>query len=139
MNTRAPRKRALARYLGGKNRIAPWIIGFFPPHKFYVEPFGGSAAVLLNKQPAFLEIYNDLYDRIVGEVRPQFVFVENSPMLTARGLGCVLGDLAEIGYDAEWMVLGADEVGAPHERKRMWILAEASDFNQSGRRGGEEK
>lgn len=66
MNTRAPRKRALARYLGGKNRIAPWIISFFPPHKFYVEPFGGSAAVLLNKQPAFLEIYNDLYDRIVS-------------------------------------------------------------------------
>lgn len=66
MNTRAPRKRALARYLGGKNRIAPWIISFFPPHKFYVEPFGGSAAVLLNKQPAFLEIYNNLYDRIVS-------------------------------------------------------------------------
>ncbi|WP_343212545.1 DNA cytosine methyltransferase [Akkermansia sp.] len=61
--------------------------------------------------------------RIVGEVRPRFVFVENSPMLTARGLGCVLGDLAAIGYDAEWMVLGADDVGAPHERKRMWILA----------------
>lgn len=61
--------------------------------------------------------------RIVGEVRPKYVFVENSPMLTSRGLGCVLGDLAAIGYDAEWMVLGADDVGAPHERKRMWILA----------------
>lgn len=74
--------------------------------------------------------------RIVSEVRPQYVFVENSPMLTSRGLGCVLGDMAAIGYDAEWMVLGADDVGAPHERKRMWILAEASDFSQSGRRGG---
>lgn len=61
--------------------------------------------------------------RIVGQVRPQYVFVENSPMLTSRGLGCVLGDLAEIGYDAEWMVLGADDVGAPHIRKRIWILA----------------
>lgn len=66
MNTKAPRKRALARYLGGKNRIAPWIISFFPPHKIYVEPFGGSAAVLLNKQPAWMEVYNDLYDRIVN-------------------------------------------------------------------------
>ena len=66
MNTRAPRKRALARYLGGKNRIAPWIISFFPAHKIYVEPFGGSAAVLLNKQPAWMEVYNDLYDRIVN-------------------------------------------------------------------------
>lgn len=74
--------------------------------------------------------------RIVGEVRPRFVFVENSPMLTSRGLGCVLGDLAAIGYDAEWMVLGADDVGAPHERKRMWILAKASDFSQGGWRRG---
>lgn len=51
MNTRAPCKRALARYLGGKNRIAPWIIGFFQSHKIYVEPFGGSGAVLLNYNP----------------------------------------------------------------------------------------
>ncbi|OCA02175.1 DNA adenine methylase [Akkermansia glycaniphila] len=66
MDTKSPRKRALARYPGGKNRIAPWIIGFFPEHKFYVEPFGGSAAVLLNKTPAFLEVYNDLDDRVVN-------------------------------------------------------------------------
>jgi len=61
--------------------------------------------------------------RVVCEVRPKYVFVENSPMLTSRGLGVVLGDLAEIGYDAEWKVLGADDVGAPHRRKRIWILA----------------
>ena len=61
--------------------------------------------------------------RVVCEIRPQFVFVENSPVLTSRGLGRVLGDLASIGYDAEWMVLGADDVGAPHVRKRIWILA----------------
>ena len=61
--------------------------------------------------------------RIVGEVRPRFVFVENSPMLTSRGLGRVLGDLAAMGYDAEWGVLGADDVGAPHRRDRIWIVA----------------
>ena len=77
MNTRAPRKRALARYLGGKNRIAPWIISFFPPHKIYVEPFGGSGAVLLNKQPAWMEVYNDLYDRVVNFLR--FCAIRKNP------------------------------------------------------------
>lgn len=64
--------------------------------------------------------------RIVGEVRPRYVFVENSPMLTSRGLGRVLGDLASMGYDAVWGVLGADDAGAPHIRERIWILAYAS-------------
>jgi len=61
--------------------------------------------------------------RIVGEVRPRYVFVENSPVLTSRGLGVVLGDLAAMGFDARWGVLGADDAGAPHIRKRIWILA----------------
>ncbi len=60
--------------------------------------------------------------RIINEVRPKFAFLENSPLLVGRGLARVLGDLAEIGYDAEWLVLGADDVGAPHVRKRIWIL-----------------
>jgi len=63
------------------------------------------------------------FARIIREVRPRFVLVENSPMLTSRGLGRVLGDLAELGFDAEWGVLGADDAGAPHIRKRIWILA----------------
>jgi DNA (cytosine-5)-methyltransferase 1 len=61
--------------------------------------------------------------RIIHEVRPRFVFVENSPMLTSRGLGTVLGDLASMGFDAKWGVLGAADVGAPHQRDRIWILA----------------
>ena len=61
--------------------------------------------------------------RIVGEVRPQYVFVENSPMLTSRGLGVVLGDLAEMGYDAQWGCISAREAGAPHSRERIWIVA----------------
>lgn len=67
--------------------------------------------------------------RIVREVRPRFVFVENSPMLVSRGLSVVLGDLADAGYDAEWCVLGADDVGAPHVRKRFWLLAHDSNAN----------
>jgi len=61
--------------------------------------------------------------RIVGEVRPRYVFVENSPLLVRRGLDRVLGDLAEMGFDAVWGVVGADDAGAPHRRKRLWILA----------------
>lgn len=62
--------------------------------------------------------------RVICEVRPRFSFMENSPMLTSRGLGTVLGDLAEAGYNAAWLVLGAADVGAPHRRDRIWILAE---------------
>lgn len=71
--------------------------------------------------------------RIISEVRPRFVFVENSPMLIHRGLGRVLGDLASMGYDAEYGVLGADGVGANHERKRMWILGAKVDDTDSAR------
>lgn len=61
--------------------------------------------------------------RVVGEVRPRFVFVENSPMLTTRGGTRVVGDLAEMGYDCRWTVMGAADVGANHQRDRMWIVA----------------
>ena len=60
--------------------------------------------------------------RIIGEVRPRYAFVENSPMLTVRGLNRVLGDLAAMGYDARWGVLGAVDAGAPHRRERIWVL-----------------
>lgn len=65
------------------------------------------------------------FARIIGEVRPRYVFVENSPILTSRGLGTVLGDLASLGYDAQWGVLGAADLGAPHQRDRIWIVAYA--------------
>jgi DNA (cytosine-5)-methyltransferase 1 len=65
--------------------------------------------------------------RIIGEVLPRFVFVENSPMLVGRGLTTVLRDLAEMGYDAEWGVVGAHHVSAPHKRDRIWILATDSN------------
>jgi DNA (cytosine-5)-methyltransferase 1 len=70
--------------------------------------------------------------RIVCEVRPRFVFVENSPMLTSRGLGRVLGDLAAMGYDAEWGVLGAVDAGAPHQRDRIWVVANATSKQHEG-------
>ncbi len=78
--------------------------------------------------------------RIVREVRPRHVFVENSPMLVFRGLDVVLGDLAEMGYDAKWCVLGAADAiwleGVPavyHQRDRIWVLATRSDSNGEGK------
>jgi DNA (cytosine-5)-methyltransferase 1 len=73
--------------------------------------------------------------RIIGEVQPRYVFVENSPMLTSRGLGRVLGDLAEMGFDAEWGVVSAADTGAPHLRERIWILADAGSGRRSGADG----
>lgn len=57
-------ERPIMRYHGAKWRLAPWVIEHFPPHKVYVEPFGGSAAVLLRKDRAKTEIYNDLDDEL---------------------------------------------------------------------------
>mgnify|MGYP003652644560 CR=1 FL=1 len=61
--------------------------------------------------------------RIISEVRPRYAIIENVPMLIHRGLERVLCDLTEIGYDCEWQIIGADEVGAWHRRKRIWIIA----------------
>lgn len=71
--------------------------------------------------------------RIVGEVRPEFVFVENSPAIITRGLGTVLNDLAALGYDCKWTVLGAADIGAPHQRDRFWLVAN-SRFHRCGKR-----
>ncbi|MHB1937031.1 MAG: DNA cytosine methyltransferase [Acidobacteriaceae bacterium] len=64
--------------------------------------------------------------RIIRVVRPRYILVENSPNLLGRGMREVLGGLAESWYDAEWQIVGADDVGAPHKRKRLWIVAYAA-------------
>lgn len=61
--------------------------------------------------------------RIICELQPRYVLVENVSALLYRGMGRVLGDLASIGYDAEWQVLRASSFGAPHQRKRLFIVA----------------
>jgi DNA (cytosine-5)-methyltransferase 1 len=63
------------------------------------------------------------FARIIGEVRPRYVVVENVSALLGRGLSDVLGDLAALGFDAEWHCIPASAVGAPHRRDRIWVVA----------------
>jgi len=71
--------------------------------------------------------------RLIGEIRPRFVIVENVSALLGRGLGRVLGDLAALGFDAEWHCIPASAVGAPHRRDRFWLVAYAAQGRRSKR------
>ena len=62
-------KRPLLRYHGGKWQLGPWIISHFPPHRTYVEPFGGGGSVLLRKPRAYAEVYNDVWGAVVDVFR----------------------------------------------------------------------
>lgn len=62
------------------------------------------------------------FARLIGELRPRYVFVENVPAITHRGGIEVVGNLAALGYDAEWAVIPASAVGAPHRRERFWLV-----------------
>ena len=77
------------------------------------------------------KLWNEMF-RIICEIRPKIVLVENSPVLTSRGLGDILADLAKIRYNAKWGVLGAEHVGARHKRHRMWIRASRDAISENG-------
>ena len=78
--------------------------------------------------------------RLADEIRPRYLFLENVSAITSRGLDRVLADLAQIGFDAEWLCLRASDVGAPHRRERWFCLAHAtsrngSELSRTGQRG----
>jgi DNA (cytosine-5)-methyltransferase 1 len=99
----------------------PWrgkvdvVCGGFPCQDISIA--GGGAGIEGERSGLWSEMA-----RIIGEIRPKFAFMENSPMLALRGLGRVLGDLSQLGYDARWGVLGANHIGARHKRERLWIV-----------------
>ena len=80
-------------------------------------------------------LYRELV-RAVRVVRPQYIIVENVAALLGDGMGTVLGDLAESGFDAEWDCIPAQAIGAPHERDRVFIVAHAESEHDGSGDGG---
>lgn len=77
------------------------------------------------------------FERCLRHVRPRYALVENVPGLLSAGMGDVLGDLAALGYDAEWDCIPASAVGAPHRRYRVWLVAYAGAAGRDGTRSGD--
>ena len=69
--------------------------------------------------------------RLVGEIRPRELFLENVPGLFRGGIQLVVGELSTLGYDARWITLRANEVGSPHQRERVFILAHSRHMADS--------
>lgn len=67
--------------------------------------------------------------RIIGEILPRCVYLENSPALTFRGGARIIADLAELGYVGKWGVVGADACGLDHHRARFWLVAHSAEVN----------
>ena len=100
----------------------PWrgsvdvITGGFPCQD--ISQCGAGAGIAGKRSGLWVEMA-----RIIRQVHPRLVVVENSPMLTSRGLGTVLGDLASMGMDARWGVFRASTIGAAHHRARILMVA----------------
>lgn len=104
---------------------ADMIAGGFPCQDI---SYAGAGAGLSGARSGF---YRHLV-RARRVVRPLYTFMENVAALLGRGLGVVLGDLAEDGYDAEWDCVGSDQLGSSQHRERVWILAYADDARRQG-------
>jgi len=106
----------------------PWrgrvdvISGGFPCQDISIAGGAGQEGIEGDRSGLWAE-----FARIIGEVRPSYAFIENSPMLLVRGFERVLCDLADMGFNAQWGVLGGFSVGLCVNRKRLWIVASRPD------------
>jgi DNA (cytosine-5)-methyltransferase 1 len=95
------------------------ISGGFPCQDISVA--GNGAGLAGERSGLYFEIR-----RLVSELRPRFVFLENVPAITLRGLEQITLDFTQVGYDTRWTIISAAEIGAPHLRERWWLLAHDS-------------
>lgn len=119
MNVTAP----ALRYHGAKFRLASWVQQFFPPHRCYVEPFGGAAGVLLQKPRSYAEVYNDLD----GDVVNFFRVLRDAEMRERLIEACALTPYARDEFDLAWEV-AAD----PIERARRLAVRAQMGFGSAG-------
>ncbi|WP_325435875.1 DNA adenine methylase [Pseudomonas nitroreducens] len=111
------------RYHGGKFRLAPWVISHFPPHTCYVEPFGGAAGVLVQKERAYAEVYNDLDGDIVNLFR--VLQLEETREQLTRLL--VLTPYARGEFERAW-----ESTTDPVEQARRTIIRAQMGFGSAG-------
>lgn len=76
-------------------------------------------------------LWNEMF-RIIREVRPKYIIIENSPMLLVRGFERVLCNLSEIGYDAEWQCLSGTDFGIQQGRERLYCIAYSHEIYSKG-------
>jgi len=98
---------------------------------FPCQPYSTAGKQLADKDPR--DLWPD-FARIIGEVRPHFIFLENVPNVVKWALPTVLKDLSKMGYDAAWCVVAASEVGAPHKRARWFLFAHTNDSSKHAMR-----
>lgn len=127
----SPVPRPLVRWHGGKWRLAPWIVSHFPPHRVYVEPFGGGGSVLLRKPQSYAEIYNDLDGRIVNIFRVLRDEAKAERLVRSIELTPFARDEFEVAYRAS---IECDDV----ERARRLLVICLMGFgtNAHGRKSG---
>ena len=121
-----------AKTLWAANIDAGIIAGGFPCQDASVANTRGRAGIDGERTGLWSEIA-----RLADELRPEAIVLENVPGLLSAGFGRVLGDLAEIGYDAEWRVIPASSAGLPHRRERLWVVAYPSGSRLSRPVGGQ--
>lgn len=100
-----------------------WIItGGFPCQDISLAGKGKGLIDEETGQQTRSGLWFEMY-KAIRVLRPQFTIIENVGILVNRGLTTILANLAEIGYDAEWQDIRASDMGAPHKRERIWIIA----------------